>query len=127
MPPSRNYEDPEDLEFASEWSLQELEPSWESPAPPDEADCVDNLHWHRFAGRDFYTWTGPSPGGFLPLGVALTYEIHAPWRRGVGVLLRGREKARAYGFGWKGRPPVDLHAEPDALSLDFVVRRSSKR
>jgi hypothetical protein len=104
-----DYEDPEE----NEWVLPEV-PSPDSV--PDNTTCHGPL----------YFWRGEANPRQTLFSVAITREITAPWRRGLGLTLRKGATAKAVGLWFRGRPPRILGEAPVEKDWKKVVKRSGE-
>jgi hypothetical protein len=105
-----DYDDPE-----------ERENQWVLPSLPDPALVPDNTKscWI------FYAWRGEPRQGQWPVTVAVTREITAPWRRGLGIMLRRKDRASAVGVWMRGKPPRILSDAPAEQDWHDVVTRAN--
>lgn len=101
-------EDPED---ENEWVL---------PSLPDPTSVPDNTKsWHAL-----YFWRGQPRLEQMPVALAITREILPPWRRGVGIMVRHRQRAFAVGLWFPGEEPQILSGAPDEKDWKSVVTKS---
>jgi hypothetical protein len=102
--------------------LYEEEDDWVTPRAATEAELRPNISWLG----PLYLWRGQSPQNArrIHLGPSRTYEIHAPWRHGRGLLLSIGNLAVAAGIGRSGAAPAILSEPPRAEDLQKVVRNS---
>jgi hypothetical protein len=108
-----SYEDPE----GNDWILPDIP----NPASvPDNTSCFGPL----------YFWRGVANPAQARISVAVTREITPPWRRGLGITVRGSHakgsKSYAVGLWWPGKPPQILTGAPTEQNWGDVVRRSSE-
>jgi hypothetical protein len=106
-----DYDDPE----LNDWVL----PSLPNPAlVPDNTHCFGPLYIWRGEPRSEQAW----------ISIAVTREITAPWRRGLGVTFRKTRrpciKAVAVGIWLRGRPPAVLSQPPEEKDWRETVTRS---
>lgn len=108
------YEDPE----ANDWVLPQLP---DLASVPDNTSCIGPL----------YFWRGDANPAQARISVAVTREITPPWRRGLGVTVRGAHakgsKAYAVGMWWRGKAPRILTQAPTELEWKGVVRRKTRK
>jgi hypothetical protein len=104
-----DYEDPDE----NEWVLLDL---------PDPDSVPDNTS----SFGPFYFWRGEANPAQAKISVAVTREITAPWRRGLGITVRKKTAAKAVGLWFKGRPPRILHNRPIEKDWQEVVKRAGE-
>jgi len=94
---------------------------WVLPNLPDPASVPDNTKslWI------FYFWRGEPRQGHWPVTVALTREITAPWRRGLGIMFHRKHRASAVGVWIRGKEPRILSDAPSEKDWRDVVARAS--
>jgi len=71
----------------------------------------------------FYAWHGEPRSRQWPISLAITREITEPWRRGLGIMVRGLHKAHAVGVWTHGQEPRILTEAPEEKNWHEVVAR----
>lgn len=99
---------------------------WNPPSVPVKDELPVNAHnWGAF-----YRWQGPVPRQQSVISVAITREIHPPWHRGLGLVIRWDRPSQPFGYAigiWKkGKPPRILSQEPTEKNLQLVVERANR-
>jgi hypothetical protein len=99
----------------------EAENQWVLPSSPDPALVPDNTKslWI------FYAWHGQPRPRHWPVSIALTREITAPWRRGLGIMFRRKDRANAVGVWIRGKQPRILSDAPPEKDWHGVVTRAN--
>jgi hypothetical protein len=93
---------------------------WELPLEPDPALVPEDTgSWWVF-----YNWRGRPNQWQWPLSVAVTREITHPWRRGLGIMLRRKQRAFAWGVWTRGKAPRILSDAPAEKDWQAVAMRA---
>src|SRR5215471_5012356 len=99
----------------------EQENRWVLPHLPDPALVPDNTSsWWVF-----YHWKGQPNPAQRKISIALTREITVPWRRGLGIMLRRKNRASAVGVWMRGKQPRILSDAPAEQDWHGVVTRAN--
>jgi hypothetical protein len=94
---------------------------WVTPSLPDPKAVPDNTDsWWIF-----YRWRGAPNPAQRRVALAVTREITPPWRRGLGIVTRGKNGASAVGVWTRGKAPHILRDNPVEKDWQETVTRAN--